>query len=191
MTSVLVAYASAHGSTKGIAKMIGDRLSRAGLHADVSPIDEVEALERYDAVVIGSAIHNQAWLAPAAAFVRNRATILSKQPVWLFSVSSIGETSSFFGPKVAKFIRRMRKESREMAGLRLAIRPRDHRNFAGAVQPADWGRFGALFLTAFGGTHGDHRDWEDIGAWADGIAQSVHAAKRTGDFPRAQEPLHS
>jgi len=191
MTSVLVAYASAHGSTKGIAKMIGDRLSRAGLHADVSPIDEVEALERYDAVVVGSAIHNQAWLAPAAAFVRNRATILSKQPVWLFSVSSIGETSSFFGPKVANFIRRMRKESREMAGLRLAIRPRDHRNFAGAVQPADWGRFGALFLTVLGGTHGDHRDWEDIGAWADGIAQSVHAAKRTGDLPRAHEPLHS
>jgi len=172
MTNILVAYASAHGSTKGIAKMIGDRLSRAGLHADVRPIDEVAALESYDAVVIGSAIHNQTWLAPAAAFVRDQAAILSKRPVWLFSVSSIGETSSFFGPKVSRLIRRMRKESSEMAGLRVAIRPRDHRNFAGAVQPADWGRFGALFLTVLGGTHGDHRDWEDIGAWADGIAQT-------------------
>jgi hypothetical protein len=78
-----------------------------------------------------------------------------------------------------------------MAGLRLAIRPRDHRNSAGAVQPADWGRFGAFFLTVLGGTHGDHSDWEDIGAWADRIAQSVHAAKLTRDLPRAHGQLHS
>jgi menaquinone-dependent protoporphyrinogen oxidase len=187
MTSVLVAYASAHGSTKGIAKMIGDRLSRAGLRVDVRPVDEVEALESHDAVVIGSAIHNRTWLAPAAAFVKRWAIALSKRPVWLFSVSSIGETSSFFGPKMSRFLRRVRKESSEMAGFRLAIRPRDHRNFAGAVQPADWGRFGAIFLTALGGTHGDHRDWEDIGAWADGIAQSVQAAKQTRDPAEVHE----
>jgi menaquinone-dependent protoporphyrinogen IX oxidase len=69
-----------------------------GLSASSASTGNWVALESYDAVAIGSAIHNQTWLAPAAAFVRNRATILSKRPAWLFSVTSIGETSSFFGP---------------------------------------------------------------------------------------------
>jgi menaquinone-dependent protoporphyrinogen oxidase len=172
---VLVVYASAHGSTKGIAKEIGDRLTRAGLHADVLAVDEVEALETYEAVVIGSAIHSGAWLRPAAAFVRSHAPDLSVRPVWLFSVSSVGDTSSFFGPRVSRFIRRMRKDTSEIAGFRLTIRPRDHRNFAGAIQSAEWGRLGDIFLRVCGGRHGDHRDWRDIDAWADGIAQQVQA----------------
>jgi menaquinone-dependent protoporphyrinogen oxidase len=66
---VLVGYASAYGSTKGIAKQIGDRLTKAGLQVDVRPIDEIDAIEPYAAVVLGSAIHNMNWLPHAAAFV--------------------------------------------------------------------------------------------------------------------------
>ena len=54
----LVGYASAYGSTKGIAQEVGDRLTGAGLRAEVRPLDEVEALDAYDGVVLGSAIHN-------------------------------------------------------------------------------------------------------------------------------------
>lgn len=172
---VLVAYASAHGSTKGIAKAIGDKLVEAGLHADVRPIDEIGAIDAYDAVVLGSAIHNGRWLSEAAAFARSRASELAIHPVWLFSVSSVGETSSVFGPRLSRFMRRMRKETKEIAALREAIRARDHRNFAGAIQRDHWGFAGDLFLKAFGGTYGDHRDWQDVDAWADGIARSVRA----------------
>lgn len=64
---VLVGHASACGSTKGIAQEIGDRLTHAGLQADVRPVDEVDTLAGYDAVVLGSAVHNMAWLPQAAA----------------------------------------------------------------------------------------------------------------------------
>lgn len=172
---ILVGYASAHGSTKGIAEEIGRRLIKAGLRAEVRTIEDVRTVETCDAVVLGSAIHNMKWLPPAAAFVRSHATELSRRPTWLFSVGSLGKTSSFLGPRAAKLFRRMRgdRDTTEMAALRRAARPRSHRNFAGAIERAHWNRIGDLFLKAFGGSYGDHRDWRDIDAWADEIAREL------------------
>ena len=144
---ILVGYASAHGSTKGIAEEIGNRLAKAGLQAEVRSIDEVNALEAYDAVVLGSALHNMRWLPPALAFVKRHASELSRRD----------------------------RDTKEMAGFRRTVRPRDHRNFAGAIQRTDWNLVGDLFLRACGGTYGDHRDWRDIDAWADGIAREMQA----------------
>ena len=176
-TSVLVAYASAYGSTRGVARAIGDRLERAGLHADVVPSHEVRALASYDAVVLGSAIHGNAWLSSAAAFVDSHAAALATRPVWLFSVASIGETSSFLGPRASRVFRRLRRDSRELAALRSRLRPRDHRYFAGAIERVQWNVVGDLFFRLCGGSYGDHRDWRDIAAWADGIARQLRAAE--------------
>jgi menaquinone-dependent protoporphyrinogen oxidase len=170
---VLVGYASALGSTREIAQAIGTRLVGAGVDTDVRTVDEIDTVDGYDAVVLGSAIHNMVWLPAAVAFVRRHAGALTVRPLWLFSVSSVGETSSFFGPRVGRWMRRMRHEPREMVDLRESVRPRGHRDFAGAVHRGDWGRGGGVFLRAFGGHYGDHRDWRDIDAWADGIARAL------------------
>jgi menaquinone-dependent protoporphyrinogen oxidase len=174
---VVVGYASAHGSTKGVATEIADRLTRAGMQVDVRPIDELHAIDGYVAVVLGSAIHDMAWLPQAATFVRSHRADLASRPVWLFSVSSVGDTTSFFGPRVGQLMRRMRKEPKQIAEWRLIIRPRDHRNFAGAVERSHWNLGGHLFLKTFGGNYGDHRDWRDIDAWADDIARQLQAAE--------------
>lgn len=57
---------------------------------------------RSDAAVLGSAIHNQVWLPEAATFVMSHVRELAIRPVWLFSVGSVGDTSSFFGPRVER-----------------------------------------------------------------------------------------
>lgn len=176
---VAVAYATAYGSTKGVASELAAEFTRAGIQVEVKPIDELDALEGYDAVVLGSAIHNMSWLPRAARFVQEHHLELAARPVWLFSVSSVGDTSSFFGPRVGHLMRRMRKEPRDVAGFRTAIRPRDHRNFAGAVERSHWNLAGHLFLKAFGGSYGDHRDWRDIDAWADDIARELLAIENT------------
>lgn len=170
---VLVGYASAHGSTQGIAEEIGRRLSRAGLDTEVLPVAAINALGGYDAVVLGSAIHNMAWLPEAAAFVRDHEDDLARRSVWLFSVSSIGDTSGFVLPVVAWLLRRVRGELSDVAGFRRAIAPRGHRNFAGAIDRSHWNLAGDLFLRACGGRYGDHRDWNDIDTWADGIARDL------------------
>ena len=136
-------------------------------------------METYDAVVLGSAVHNQAWLPEAGAFVKAHADELASVPTWLFSVGAVGETSSFFGRRTTRFIQRRRKDTKELAGFRQAIRPQDHHYFAGAIAPTHWNILGNLVLKAFGGTYGDHRDWGNIDAWADGIARQLQPTKRS------------
>jgi menaquinone-dependent protoporphyrinogen oxidase len=67
----------------------------------------------------------------------------------------------------------MHHEPREIAGIRRAIRTRDHRNFAGAVARSHRNLAGHLFLRAFGGSYGEHTDWQDVDTWADGIASQL------------------
>lgn len=173
--TVLVGYASARSSTQGIAEEIGDRLLKAGVRAVVRPMADVHHLEFYDSVVLGSAIHNGAWLPEASAFLARHANELSSLPLWLFSVSSVGDTSSFFGPRVTRFIRRTRKDARPIADARNWPKFRGHRDFAGVIARGQWGRVGDLFLKVCGGVPGDYRDWQAVDEWARSIAGQVLA----------------
>lgn len=170
---VLVGHASAHGSTAGIATAIAERLRGSGLTVELRPIEEVDDVTGFDAVVLGSAIHSGAWLPPAAAFVERHGDELSGRPWWLFSVSSVGDTSSVFGRRVTDRMRRMRREPDEVARWRARWDVRGHRNFAGVVERSHWGRLGTLFVVVLRGTFGDHRDWDDVDRWADLIADDL------------------
>ena len=172
---VLVTYATAHGSTLGVATAIADRLRTRVGTVQLLPVAEVASLNGVDAVVIGSAIHSGAWLTPASTFVEEHTTELARLPVWLFSVSSVGATSSVFGDRVARAMRRMRSEPSLVAAWRRQFTPRGHRNFAGVVERSHWGCLGTLFVRALGGTFGDHRDWSDIDRWSDEIADALAA----------------
>jgi menaquinone-dependent protoporphyrinogen oxidase len=89
---VLVGYASAHGSTREIAEHIGVRLREQGLAHHVRDLERatLEEPERYEALVLGSAVHDRAWLPPAKDFLRHHGELLETRPVWLFSVGMPG-----------------------------------------------------------------------------------------------------
>ena len=182
--TILVAFASAHWSTKGIAEEIADRLAKGGFRASVRPVSEVDSVAAYEAVVLGSAIHNQEWLAPAAEFLERHTHDLAQKPVWLFSVSSVGETSSFFSPRVSGLVRRHRPDAKAITRARDAIHPRDHHHFAGAVQRGQWGRMGDLLLKLCGGSNGDHRDWHDVDEWSARILRELEAQDRARERRR-------
>lgn len=173
---VLIAYATCHGSTQGVAERIGRQVQASGLHAEVRPVSDITGLARYDAVILGSAIHNTRWLPEASEFARRNASLLRRLPTWLFSVSSLGDHESMFPPRVARVLRAVKKETGEIAALRSAIQPREHRNFAGAIARTDWNATGNAFLRVLGGRYGDHRDWSAIDDWAAGIVSELAAA---------------
>ena len=52
---ILVAYATRHGATQGIAERIAERLRTAGLDAEVRPATDVRDPSGYDAFVVGGA----------------------------------------------------------------------------------------------------------------------------------------
>jgi len=179
--TVLVAYATSRGSTQGIAERIVDRLRVDGIAAEAKPVTEALDVGQYDAVVFGSAVHGGKWLPEAVGFATEHADALARRLVWLFSVSTVGDQESMYPPRAAKKLAAMRKETNEIAALREALRAREHRNFAGAVAPADWPATGRAVFRLMGGGYGDHRNWEAIEAWAHSIGAEVSAVySRTG-----------
>jgi menaquinone-dependent protoporphyrinogen oxidase len=170
---VLVAYASRHGATKGIAERIAETLVKAGLDADVRPVSEVKSLAGYDAFVIGSAAYMFKWPKDAATFVqRNRAT-LAANPVWFFSSGPTG------GPLDAKGRdQKLTTVPKDAAELAAAVHARDLRIFFGAYsrdrKPVGMAeRFMSIMPAMEGVPEGDFRDWPDIEAWATGIADEL------------------
>jgi menaquinone-dependent protoporphyrinogen oxidase len=165
--TVLVAYATAHGSTKGVAQAIAQQLSTAGVRVDLRAADDVEDHGAYDAAVVGSAIHNGRWLTPASMLL----TALGREPrrpLWLFSVCTVGETTSFLGPRLSRLARRARKVPPDVAALGAP-----HRFFAGVIEKSHWNAIGRIFFLATGGRYGDHRDWADINQWTTEIIAAL------------------
>jgi menaquinone-dependent protoporphyrinogen oxidase len=66
---VLVTYAGRTGSTAGVAQAIGDTLCNLGVEIDVRPMQYVQTLANYSAVVAGSAIQGGRWLPEAMQFL--------------------------------------------------------------------------------------------------------------------------
>jgi menaquinone-dependent protoporphyrinogen oxidase len=176
---ILVAYASRHGATKGIAERIAQTLERAGLEATLKPADDAGPIDSYDAFVIGSAAYMGGWMGEATSFVRRNRDVLALRPVWLFSSGPIG-TELVDAKGRDQLVASRPKEFEEFAR---SIQPRDEQVFFGAYDPdaeavgvaeglmARFMRFMPAARSAL--PSGDYRDWPAIEAWAEGIAREL------------------
>jgi menaquinone-dependent protoporphyrinogen oxidase len=175
---ILVAYASRHGATRGIAERVAQALERSGLEVTLRPAEQADRVDEYDAFVVGSAAYNHHWLKEAVGFVRRHRALLANRPVWLFSSGPIGtETVEANGQDALET-----SEPREFAEFADAIHPRERRIFFGAYDPDAepiglMERLGAPFLRMAAVREslpaGDFRDWPAIEAWAEGIAREL------------------
>jgi len=175
---VLVAYATRHESTAGIAERIGANLAEHGLEVTTTRIQEPIDLEPFDAFVIGSAVQMGHWLGEARHLVEGGVRTLAERPTWLFSSGPIGrDTIDAKGRNVADASRPM-----EYADYERRIHPRHHQVFFGAFDPeapavgvAERLVVPMMRLAArrSGMASGDFRDWDAINAWADGIALAL------------------
>lgn len=81
MTRVLVTFASKMGSTQEIAEAIGARLAEHGYLTDVRPVETVDSIDGYDAVLLGSAVYAGRWRPEATRFVRRHVEALAARKV--------------------------------------------------------------------------------------------------------------
>ena len=160
--TILVAYASEHGSTQGIAERIAEKLRQLGKQAEARPVEDVEDAGSYEALVIGSAIYYGSWLKVATEWVRRNQAVLAQRPVWLFSV----------GPLGIEF-KDAEQQPKEMAELRKAIGPRDQRIFFGALDPSRLSFTERMMIRAVHAPEGDFRNWPAIEAWTESIARDL------------------
>ncbi|NLV80560.1 MAG: flavodoxin [Rhodococcus sp.] len=164
---ILVAAASKHGSTSEIATALAAALRHHGAEVDVVAPERVTGVQGYDAVVVGSAVYRNRWLRPAREFVERFATDLRGRAVFLFSSGPIAEQGH---PVNRPYV---------ISDVAARLRAREHRMFAGKLDPSVLGPGERIVARVIGARIGDFRDWDAIGAWAPEIIEQT-ARRRSG-----------
>lgn len=159
---IIVASASKHGSTEGIAEAIAERLRQLGNDATAVRVGDLDDLDGVEAVVLGSAVYAGSWMKDAIEFVDANAEKLAGMPVWLFSSGPLGTE-----------VHDEEEQPRQLAELSRRLQPHDHRVFFGALDIGKLGFGERMMVKAVKAPEGDFRDWPAISGWTDEIAREL------------------
>lgn len=165
--TTLVAYTSEFGTTGEVAEVIAKALHQRGAIVQIAPMNEVDDLTKYDAVALGSPIQFGKWMSEARAFVTLHQDTLSKLPVaYFFTCMALSKQSEKSEYEAMTY-------SKKLESLSAQIKPLSVGRFAGVL---DYSKMALpmrlasrIFYKIARVQEGDHRDWDAIRAWADGI----------------------
>jgi menaquinone-dependent protoporphyrinogen oxidase len=158
---VLVTVASRHGGTREIGARIAAELRSRGHEADVLDPENVESIDGYGAVVLGSAVYSAHWMASAREFAQRFEAELVPIPVWLFS-SGLATAPAAAANSPA-----------ETLALMGAIGASGHRAFGGQLDRGVLNFAERAIIAAARGKEGDHRDLAAVDEWARQIADQL------------------
>jgi menaquinone-dependent protoporphyrinogen oxidase len=161
---VLVAYASKRGSTAEIAETVAATLRREGVKVCLEPAGDVRSLERFDAVVLGSAVYMKRWRGDARDFLKKHRRALRQVPFWVFSSGPVGDPAQgnpewVESPKLAEKIE-------ELGGRGNVV-------FGGRVPAEPQGTGEKAMVEGTPKEYRDRRDWDEIRAWAKQVAADL------------------
>ena len=92
----------------------------------------------------------------------------SHPPVWVFSSGPLGDP-----PKPDE-------DPVDVAGIVDLVAPVEHRVFSGKIDKSELGFGERAIMIAVRAPDGDFRDWDEISAWADGIADMLETPQYPG-----------
>jgi menaquinone-dependent protoporphyrinogen oxidase len=151
-------------------------LEKEGLDVDLIAPEEIERIDAYDAVVLGSGVYAGHWLKPAKEFVQRFEAELRNRPMFVFSSGPVGAH-----PKDSD-------EPAEIAAVDASTHPIDHRVFGGRITPSQLGPFEKLIVKVVKAPMIDDRPWDEIAYWAEEIARYLNGVP--GDeVPAARVPV--
>lgn len=160
---VLVTAASKHGATDEIADAIASELTISGTTVTRLDPEDIDTLEPYDAIVVGSAIYAGRWQKDARRLIERFTEDLRTRDVWLFSSGPIGNPPMPAADPV---------DVAELMEISAAIQ---HRTFSGSMQQSKLSIGERAIVAALRAEYGDFRDWEAIRRWAQAIADRCRA----------------
>lgn len=164
---ILVAYATRYGSTADVAEAIGDELRTMGADVDVRPVNKVQELTPYRAVVIGSPIYMGKWLPESQVFIEKNQQRLRSVPVAFFAV---GLTTTDENPEV------IRKAEASMDAVRMLVTPVEAGIFPGRLESSALSLTDRAIITMIRAKTGDFRDFQVVRAWAQAVWQKIATA---------------
>jgi menaquinone-dependent protoporphyrinogen oxidase len=161
----LITAASRQGATAEIAEAIARTLREKGLTVDVRSPEQVDSLDGYDGVVLGSGVYMGQWLPAARSFVDRHEAALAEIPNWLFSSGPIGSPTPMpAGDPV------------EVEALMSRTKAKGHQTFAGKLDRGGLSFGHRLVARAVKAPEGDFRDWAAVRRWALEIAARAQPA---------------
>jgi menaquinone-dependent protoporphyrinogen oxidase len=167
MQYILVAYSSKHGATEEIAHVIARNLQKHGFETKLLPVSAVDSLNDYDAVILGSAVYLGAWTDDAMDFLKRFDTALQRTHVWFFSSGPTGEGNP------SELLQGWEYPEALQAHID-RIRPQEIKLFHGKLETDNLSWAQRLMVKVVKAPIGDYRQWDEIQAWAENIAQSLH-----------------
>jgi len=164
--TVLVAYASKRGSTAEIAETVAATLRREGLGVCLERVEDVESLEPYAAVVIGSAVYMKRWRGDARHFLKKHRKDLRQMPFWVFSSGPVGDPANDNPdwnepPKIAAKVEELGGKGHVVFGGRLPAEPH------GFMEKA--------MVEGTPREYRDRRDWAEVRQWSKQVAEELAA----------------
>ncbi|HEY0119795.1 MAG TPA: flavodoxin domain-containing protein [Cellulomonas sp.] len=166
---VLVVVASRHGATWEIGEVVADALTSRGHLVDQRAPEDVESLEGYEAVVLGSAVYLAHWMPSAREFADRFTEQLERVPVWMFSSGLATQPAA------------SANSPHELMALRNRIGARGHRAFRGRLDRALLTFAERAAIAGARAREGDHRDMAAVRAWAVGVADDLTAQPAVDD----------
>jgi len=163
---VLVTVASRHGATREMGAEVAAQLRAAGHDVDEIEPDDVEHVEPYDAVVLGSAVYVGRLALGLRDLVDRQAGQLRERPVWLFWSGPVGD------PPVPETV------PDDVTEIARTVDARETAVFAGRLD-RDGLNISERALVAL--TRADPGDFRDLGAvreWAQGVAGALRTISR-------------
>jgi menaquinone-dependent protoporphyrinogen oxidase len=160
--TVLVAYASKHGTTREVAESVASALRSRGFQVEMGASDEVTTLDGVGAVVLGGGLYMARLHVDARRFLVRHRERLSELPLAVFAMG-LGSTSD-------KDIAASRKQLDRALAKVSELRPVEIAIFGGALDPTKL-RFPLNHMPAC-----DARDWDAIEAWALRVADAFAGA---------------
>lgn len=165
MGKILVTYASRTGCTREAAEIIGRVLSSKGeTQVDVRPIQEVQTLEGYSAIVVGAAARQKrGWVSEARHWLRDHETALCCVPVAYFMTCWVLRDDTSDAQREAQgYIDLVRARTPGIAPVAVGL-------FPGRLDLARFSAFDRFFLKRKHAPVGDWFDAERVRQWAAGL----------------------
>lgn len=166
-STILVAYATVHGSTLEVAQSIADSLRGHGLTIDLQPARQVRSLVGFRGVVLGAPLYMFHWHGDAKSFLSRHRAALESLPLSIFALGP-------FHNKPEEITSAREILDKELAAFPW-LKPAAVEMFVGKYDPARL-RFPYNLIPALKKMPAsDERDWPAIQAWAEHVSDSLMA----------------
>jgi len=163
---VLVTVASRHGATREMGAEVASQLRAAGHDVDELEPDDVEHVEPYDAVVMGSAVYVGRLALGLRDLVERQAGQLRQRPTWLFWSGPVGD------PPMPETV------PDDVTDIARTTGVRDVAVFAGRLDRDGLNISERALVALTRADAGDFRDLDAVRDWAQKIAAALRSIER-------------